>query len=70
MAAGHGKPTSPVRQPFLHLPVPWVFLLGFLIGVGLQVVIPVGVTSSSASTVLPIAGGIVFLVGAALAGWS
>jgi protein-S-isoprenylcysteine O-methyltransferase Ste14 len=59
-----------VRQPFLHLPVPWVFLLGFLVGVGLQLAVPVGLTSSSASTVLPIAGGIVFLVGSALAGWS
>ena len=70
MTVGPGEPTSPVRQPFLHMPVPWVFILAFLVGVGLQVVIPVGLTSSSASTVLPVAGGIVFLVGAALAGWS
>jgi len=47
-----------------------VFLLGFLVGVGLQLAVPVGLTSSSPSTVLPIGGGVVFLVGAALSVWS
>ncbi len=24
------------RRPFLHMPVPWVFVLAYLLGVGLQ----------------------------------
>ena len=27
---------STERRPFLHMPVPWVFVLAYLLGVGLQ----------------------------------
>ena len=57
------------KEPFLHLPVPWVFVLGFLLGVGLQLVVPINVNSGVMGTMVPIAGGIVFLAGAVLAGW-
>jgi protein-S-isoprenylcysteine O-methyltransferase Ste14 len=52
------------------MPVPWVYVLGFLLGVGLQMLVPVRVHSPVAVTALGVCGGIVFLLGAALAGWS
>jgi protein-S-isoprenylcysteine O-methyltransferase Ste14 len=65
-----GPARTPPREPFLHIPVPWVFVLGYVIGVGLQVAVPVQLNSSSVSNALNIAGGILFLVGAGLAGWA
>jgi protein-S-isoprenylcysteine O-methyltransferase Ste14 len=52
------------------MPVPWVYVLGFLLGVGLQALVPVRVHSPGAVTGLGVCGGIVFLLGGALAGWS
>ena len=58
----------PAREPFLHIPVPWVFVLGYLVGAGLQMLVPVHV-NSSASYTLQVAGGVTVLVGIALATW-
>jgi protein-S-isoprenylcysteine O-methyltransferase Ste14 len=52
------------------MPVPWVFVLAYLVGVGLQLLVPVHVSSSTASVVIQIAGGVAFASGAGLAGWS
>ncbi len=62
---GAGSAAHPNR-PFLRIPVPWVYVIGFLLGVGLQAFAPVRVQPPEA---LDICGGIVFLLGAALAGW-
>ena len=43
------------------MPVPWVYVLGFLLGVGLQALVPVRVHSPGAVTALGVCGGIVFL---------
>ena len=69
-AMRRGPARTPPREPFLHIPVPWVFVLGSVIGYGLQAVVPVQPTSSSVSNLLSIAGTILFLVGAGLAGWA
>ena len=61
-----GRPT---REPFLHIPVPWVFVLGYLVGAGLQVLAPVHASSTPFSTALRLAGGVTVLVGIALAAW-
>jgi protein-S-isoprenylcysteine O-methyltransferase Ste14 len=52
------------------MPVPWVYVLGFVLGVGLQALVPVRVRSAGAVTALGVCGGVVFLPGAAVAGWS
>lgn len=70
MTASAREPAGPGKQPFLHLPVPWVFVLGYLLGAALQVLIPAQLSSSSASTALRTAGGILFVAGAGLAAWS
>ena len=53
----------------LALPVPWVFVLGYLIGVGLEFVF-FGRGSSGNSDRLRVAGAVLFAVGAACAGWA
>jgi protein-S-isoprenylcysteine O-methyltransferase Ste14 len=70
MTSGDHQATPWSPQPFLHLPVPWVFVLGYLIGVGLQLLVPVKAGSSPAIDLLPIAGAVLFVAGVGLAGWS
>jgi protein-S-isoprenylcysteine O-methyltransferase Ste14 len=59
------------KNPFrllMHVPVPWVFVLAYLIGVGLQYAWP----PHLATVALPgvsITGGVLFGIGAAIAGW-
>lgn len=60
----------PAKGPFLHIPVPWVFVLGYLVGVGFQVLAPVRVGSSAATTAVQVAGSVVVLAGLALAAWA
>ena len=63
-------PQAPTRRtPFLHMPVPWVFVLAFLLGVGLQFLLPLGSTSSTLSGLAWVAGLVLFAAGAVIAGW-
>jgi protein-S-isoprenylcysteine O-methyltransferase Ste14 len=52
----------------LHVPVPWVFVLTYLLGVVLEHVLhrPISPTTALVST---IAGAVLFAVGAVVAGW-
>jgi|SRR5215468_12113039 len=67
MIARQDSNRNPLRL-LLRVPVPWVFVLTYLIGVGLEYVWPLHV----AALMLPgirIAGALVFCVGAVIAGW-
>jgi protein-S-isoprenylcysteine O-methyltransferase Ste14 len=59
---------NPVRF-LLRVPVPWVFVLAYLLGVALGSVGPHTVISPTATLVWTIAGGVLFAVGAVIAGW-
>jgi protein-S-isoprenylcysteine O-methyltransferase Ste14 len=52
----------------MRVPVPWVFVLGYLIGVGLQYAWPPRPVTVALPAV-SIAGGVLFLIGAAIASW-
>ena len=60
---------NPLRL-LLRVPVPWVFVLTYLVGVGLERLFPVGLRSPGLSRVSGIGGGIFFATRAALAAWS
>jgi protein-S-isoprenylcysteine O-methyltransferase Ste14 len=60
---------STTRRPFLHMPVPWVFVLAFLLGVGLQFLLPLRSASSMLSGLALVAGLVLFTAGAVIAGW-
>jgi protein-S-isoprenylcysteine O-methyltransferase Ste14 len=59
---------NPVRL-LLHVPVPWVFVLTYLIGVGVEFVRPSSIPKQALSAIRT-AGAVLFVVGAAIAGWS
>ena len=59
------------KNPFwllMHIPVPWVFVLTYLIGVGLQYAWPPHLATVTHPGV-SITGGVLFVIGAAIAGW-
>jgi protein-S-isoprenylcysteine O-methyltransferase Ste14 len=64
-AAGRDTGGNPIRL-LLHVPVPWVYVLTYLAGVGLQMAFPWHVRKSGPPL---IAGWAVFAVGLAIAGW-
>ena len=52
----------------LRIPVPWVFILAYLLGVGLELAFPI-VKHKTGMGSIGIAGGVIFIVGAVIAGW-
>jgi protein-S-isoprenylcysteine O-methyltransferase Ste14 len=58
---------NPVRL-LLHLPVPWVYVLTYLVGVGLEWAVPLGIPKEKLAGVAP-AGAAIFVAGAIIAGW-
>ena len=58
---------NPLRI-LMRLPVPWVFVLTYLLGAALESVRPRAISSKTA-LVSTVAGAVLFLVGAVIAGW-
>ena len=52
----------------MRVPVPWVFVLTYLLGVALESVRPRAI-SPTAALVCTITGGVLFVVGGVIAGW-
>ncbi len=61
-----GSSRNPIRL-LLHVPVPWVFVVVYLIGVGVERVSPTHLLGSV--PYLGVAGGVILSIGAAIAGW-
>jgi protein-S-isoprenylcysteine O-methyltransferase Ste14 len=62
-----------VSNPFkilLKIPVPWVFVLTYIIALIPQFIFPVSVHSTKVLTFVKVTGGILFAVGAFFAAWS
>lgn len=53
----------------MHVPVPWVFVLTYLVGVGFEFAWPSHVGVDVEPNLALAGGGVVFAVGAAVAGW-
>ena len=68
MSAGRPTPSNaPARLP-IDVPVPWVFVLGYLVGVAIEMAWPPRVLAVQAPR-LNLAGAVVFAVGAGIAAW-
>lgn len=52
----------------MHLPVPWVFVLAYLVGAGLEFAYP-SYTGTEPLHGVSLAGGVLFTIGAAMAAW-
>lgn len=67
----HSTPTPAL--PFrllLRIPVPWVFVLGYLLGIALEKLLPVLHFAPRATFGVRLAGAILFLTGGVIAGWA
>ena len=53
----------------LHVPVPWVFILTYLCGVGLELAFPGSIHSLGIDRTSFILGTVLFITGAAIAAW-
>jgi len=53
----------------IKIPVPWVFILAYLIGVGFQFLFPISIAFSNGNVIKSIGAGI-FLAAGIIAGWS
>ncbi|HKR08706.1 MAG TPA: isoprenylcysteine carboxylmethyltransferase family protein [Gemmatimonadaceae bacterium] len=53
----------------LRIPVPWVFVLTYLIGVVIESIAPIRTTQRLNANVTLALGAVVFLIGAIIAGW-
>lgn len=59
--------SSRLTRALLRIPVPWVFVLTYLVGAGLEGVFQLG--RFTGDGILTPTGSIVFVIGAAFAGW-
>ncbi len=58
---------NPLRF-LLHVPVPWVFVVIYLAGLGLERAFPLGIHKENLAGATPVGAGI-FVAGAIIAGW-
>jgi protein-S-isoprenylcysteine O-methyltransferase Ste14 len=63
------KNLNPIKI-LLRIPVPWVFILAYLIGIVPQLIFPFNLLSQENLFFIKIAGGILFALGAVFAAWS
>jgi protein-S-isoprenylcysteine O-methyltransferase Ste14 len=57
-------------NPLMHIPVPWVFVLAYLLGFGLQLLFPTQITSAGILLISRVIGGVLLATGGILAAWS
>jgi protein-S-isoprenylcysteine O-methyltransferase Ste14 len=60
---------APPIHPLMHVPVPWVFVLSYLAGVGLQVLMPIRVLAPAVALSMRAGGVVLLAAGAMLATW-
>jgi protein-S-isoprenylcysteine O-methyltransferase Ste14 len=71
MTARINRSIAKLFRVLLRIPVPWVFVLTYLIGVVLELTVPLlDVRSLAILNGIKIAGVVIFVAGAAIAGWS
>jgi protein-S-isoprenylcysteine O-methyltransferase Ste14 len=68
MSTAHGESDGNPLRHLMLVPVPWVFVLTYLVGVGVEHVLPLYV-SLEALPGVSVAGVVLFVIGASIAGW-
>ncbi len=57
-------------HPLMRIPVPWIFIVTYLVGAGLQILVPLTIRSAEILLIGRVAGVVLIVAGAALAAWS
>jgi len=58
------------RSGLLHIPVPWVYLIPYLVGIAIQFAFPISISSSILLAATRIIGALLLAVGVILAAWA
>ena len=69
MTEARGEDIAAPFRVLLRIPVPWVFVLTYLVGVALEFALPIHVGAAVGPNVTLALGGVVFAIGAIIAGW-
>src|SRR5690349_6679470 len=56
-------------HPLMHIPVPWVFVLTYLMGEGSHTVLPLRIPAASLPHISFVVGGVMMVGGVVLAAW-
>jgi len=57
-------------HPLMRIPVPWVFLIPYLVGVGIQFIVPLTISSVVLLTITQVLSILLLVVGVTLAAWA
>jgi len=60
---------APSVHPLMRVPVPWVFVMAYLTGAGLQILLPVRAASPAAMLLFRLGGIALIAIGTVLAAW-
>jgi protein-S-isoprenylcysteine O-methyltransferase Ste14 len=64
------KNTSTLFKILLRIPVPWVFILTYLVGLAIQFIFPFNILTEAELLIVKIIGVVLFAIGAFFAAWS
>jgi len=58
------------KSRLLHIPVPWVYVIAYLVGIVIQFVYPISISSTLILALTRILGGVILVVGVAIVVWA
>ena len=58
------------KSHLLHIPVPWVYVIAYLVGIVIQLVYPISISSTLILAITRILSGVLLVVGVAIIVWA
>ena len=58
------------KSHLLHIPVPWVYVIAYSVGIGMQLVFPISISSSLILTIARVLGAVLLVFGVAIVVWA
>ena len=58
------------KSHLLHIPVPWIYVIAYLVGIGIQLVFPISISSSLTLIIARVLGTILLVFGVAIVVWA
>jgi len=58
------------KSHLLHIPVPWIYVIAYLVGIGMQLVFPISISSSLILTIARVLGAVLLVFGVAIVVWA
>ena len=58
------------KSRLLHIPVPWVYVIAYLVGIAIQVVYPISISSTLILAITRVLGAVLLVVGVVIILWA